>query len=99
MWYQWLSGLITATGLVGCLAFVSTYWSRTRGAWYDSAEGRYLMTTNSILGSLFMLILSTQIFGDWPGRRVVAVLLYTLYAGFTWWLHILMLRATRRRGG
>lgn len=97
MWYQWVSGAITTVGLAGCLAFVSTYWSRTGGAWIETAEGRYLMTTKAILGSLFGLVLSVQIFGDWPGRQIVAVTLYALYAAFPWWLYYLLMRATRRR--
>lgn len=97
--YQWVSGVVTSTGLAGCIAFMLDYQRRSRGSWYESGEGRYFMATSSILGSLFLLVLSVQVFGDWPGRRLVGVILYTLYAVFPWWLWVLLRRATRDRIG
>jgi hypothetical protein len=99
MWYQWVAGAVTAAGLMGCLAFVATYHISSRGAWRETSEGRYLMATKTILASLFLLVLSTQLFGDWPGRQVVAVVLYATYAVFPWWLYVLLLRAIRRKQG
>ena len=95
--YEWASGAITSAGLMGCLAFVFTYQRRSGGTWWSTAVGRYLMFTSTILASLFLLILSFQVFGDWPGRRFVAVLLYACYAAFPWWLFWLLLRETKRR--
>jgi hypothetical protein len=95
--YQWVSGAITSVGLAGCVSFVLVYHRRSGGRWYGTSEGRYLMATSVILASLFALILSFQIFGEWPGRKFVAVLLYAAYAAFPWWLFWLLLRETKRR--
>jgi hypothetical protein len=99
MWYQWVAGAITSGGLAGCVSFVLVYHHRSGGTWHDTSEGRYLVATKTILASLFALILSYQIFGDWPGRQFVAITLYTLYAAFPWWLFYLLIRATRQTKG
>jgi len=93
--YQWFLGSITAAGLVGCVTFVLRYAIRSRGAWRRSEAGRFMMVTYFCTGALFTSVLASQIFGDWPGRRIVTVILFSAYVVFTWWPQRLLTKAGR----
>ncbi len=75
--------MVTAVGFYNCVRFVVTYWQRSGGAWRTDPHGRYMMFTALVLGSLFALIISNRLWPDWPGRGVVALVLYLLYVMFT----------------
>jgi len=85
MIYRMLSLLVTIMGLVGCLTFVTRYWVLSGGRWRDTYAGRFFVVVYSNLAALFLLIIANQIFGDWPGRKVVSLALYLAYVAQTWW--------------
>lgn len=84
-WFAVLMIIVTATGLTGCLAFIITYAIRSRGAWMGQEAGRFLMAVYANLGALLAFVLANQLFGDWPGRRLVTVILFITYCCEAWW--------------
>lgn len=99
MTYKVLLFIITATGFVGCLSFVVTYWIKSGGDWWHTETGRFLFVVYVNLGSLFLLIMTNQVFGDWPGRKLVTLGLYITYAVESWWPLRLLIRAQRHKEG
>jgi len=86
MIYQIFSILITGAGIAGCLFFIMAYHIRSRGAWRHSEVGCFFMSFWATLGALFLLVLTTQVFGpDWSGRQVLALTLYLGLVAQTWW--------------
>jgi hypothetical protein len=75
-----------SVGLLGCVVFGVAYHRRTRGAWWRAHEiGRMLMAMNAVLASILLLILTTRLLGDWPGRRLLVVGLTGVYMLHPWW--------------
>lgn len=100
--YDMIMLAITGTGALGSLAFVLGYHFSSRGAWRKSEAGRFMMAVYACLTSLFLLIIANRIFGDWPGKSIVTVTLFTTYCIFAWWPLRLLSKANRRgrhRGG
>lgn len=95
MWYRVASLCVTTIGLAGCVTFIVSYIRRSNGAWRDSEAGRFFVIANANLAALFLLVISNQILGPWPGRQVVAILLYTAYTAQSWWPLRLLLLANR----
>jgi hypothetical protein len=94
MVYKWVLVAITIAGLLGCLTFVVRYAILSKGAWFNTEAGRFMMIVYTTLGSLFSLILANQIFGlDWFGREVVTLILFTMYVVFAWWPNRLLTKA------
>lgn len=99
-WFSVLMTVVTASGLAGCLVFVVAYAVRSRGAWMAQEAGRFLMAVYANLGALLAFVLVNQVFGDWPGRRLVTVVLFAAYCFEAWWPLRLLSRAqedARRR--
>lgn len=84
-WFGVLMTIVTASGLGGCLVFVVAYAIRSRGAWMSQEAGRFLMAVYANLGALLALVLANQIFGEWPGRRMLTVSLFVAYCIEAWW--------------
>lgn len=97
MTYRLLVSIVTGAGFVSCLTFVVGYWWRTGGTWVRDEAGRFLMAIMGTLGALLGLVLGNQWIGEWPGRRVVTVVVFTLFVAVTWWPHRLLYKAQRRR--
>jgi hypothetical protein len=98
--YKHLMIAITAFGLLGCVTFVVAYAVRSGGTWIHQEAGRFLMVVYTSLAMLLALVLSNQIFADWPGRRQITVALFVLYCIKAWWPLRLLTRAqedARRR--
>ena len=72
-------------GLLICLGFCVRWAIRSRMKWAESEHGWFLMTIALLVGWLFGMILAGQIFGDWPGRRWVALALYCALLLLTLW--------------
>lgn len=77
--------VVTGIGLANCLGFCLAYWLASSGLWVRDEFGRFLMLFMACLGSLFALIVSTRLWGEWPGRRQVAMALYVVYVLATMW--------------
>ena len=99
MTYRVLLSAVTGVGLIACAAFAVGYWWQTGGRWVRDEAGRFLMAFMGTLGLLFALVLSNQWVGDWPGRRAVTVVVFTLFVGMTWWPLRLLVIAQRQRKG
>lgn len=97
MTYQVLISVVTGVGLAGCGYFVVRYWWRTGGRWMADEAGRFLMVFWGTLGALFALVLCNQWLGDWPGRRVVTVVVFSAFVVMTWWPSRLLTIAQKRR--
>lgn len=87
--------LITAVGLLGCIAFVVAYVRQAGWKIWFNEEGSFLLVVYLNLGTLFMLGIINSIFGDWPGRTVISLVLYMTYAIEAWWPLRLLLRRNR----
>lgn len=97
-WFQTATLCITAVGLINCIIFCIGYWHSSSGSWFNSEYGRFLMMFIGCMGSLFALIVANRVFGMWPGRLVVTLILYSTYVGATFWpLRLLWLSNYKRR--
>ncbi len=97
--YQILIVVTTSIGILSCLAFVLGYWWVTRGTFGKAEAGRYFMTSMSNKLVLFSLVLSGILWGDWPGRKVLILILYVSFVATTWWPLRLLILAQRRKSG
>lgn len=88
---------ITSVGLLNCLVFCVGYHIYSRGNWRRSEHGVFLMLSVGCLGSLFALIISTRLFGMWPGRPVVSLVLYSAYVAVSFWPTRLLWLSYRRK--
>lgn len=86
------SGVIVGlcgAGLLGCLSFVIRYSLVSRrtdlGPWWRHELGWWLAAVPLNLASLFLLVMLNNISTDWPGRRVVTLILFSAYVVETWW--------------
>lgn len=96
-WYEKLSFLVTTIGFWNCLVFCVAYPLSSRGKWRETEIGQWLMISMGTLGSIFLLILSNRLFGDWPGRQWLAFLFYIIYVAVTAWpLRLLYVSMTKR---
>lgn len=96
-WFQVATLTITSVGLFNCLIFCIAYAVLSRGKWWKTEEGKFLMVFMAVLGSLFALIISNRLFGDWPGRRLIVTALYLSYVVATFWPIRLLWKARQRR--
>jgi hypothetical protein len=83
-------------GLLGCVVFGVLYHVKSRGGWWTepSRIGRTFMMMNAVLASILALIMTTRLFGDWPGRRAVVLGLVIIYMLKPWWwVWVLLARA------
>lgn len=97
MTYRVLVSVVTGVGFASCATFVIGYWWLTRGTWMRDEAGRFLMAFMGTLGTLLALVLVNQWVGEWPGRQVVTVALFTTFVAITWWPHRLLIKAQRRQ--
>lgn len=95
--FEKLSLFVTTIGFWNCLVFCLLYHIRTKGSWRRTEHGQWMMISSAVIGSLFMLIVSTRMFGDWPGRQWIILGLYITYvAGTAWPLRLLYLSFARK---
>jgi hypothetical protein len=83
-WYELFAGTLTGAGLIGSVVAGTAYQLRSKGSWRRYPEGRWFMTFFTSMGTLFAYVFSVQIFGDWAGRRVTGIVLYTALIGLVW---------------
>ncbi len=95
--YQILIVIITSVGVLACLSFVLGYGWVTRGAFGREEAGRYFMTSMSNKLLLFSLVLSGILWGDWPGRKILILILYVSFVATTWWPLRLLVIAQRKK--
>lgn len=95
-WGQILTGTLTGVGLIGCIVAFLAYHIRSRGAWRRYREGRWFMLFFIDMGLLFGLVLTFQIFGDWPLRRPVSIAVYSGLIGLVWGAVRLLFTARER---
>lgn len=88
---------LCAVGLLGCVVFVVRYQRRSRGAWWDTEAGRWLMIGRAEKGALFGLVLMNNLMTDWPGRQAVTLVLFAAFVMLTWWPSRLLSRVNRPR--
>lgn len=87
---------ICLVGVTGCLAFLG-YWATKAGMDIFRREvSIYLALGMADLLTILGLIASTRIFGDWPGRREVVLVLVFCYTLQPWWLLRLTVHAYRK---
>lgn len=85
-WYQITTAVITGVGLSMCVGFMLWYGLRSRMKWAKSEHGWFMMYIALSLGGLFGLICFNQFVGDWSGRLVAGVVVFSLLVGITFWL-------------
>lgn len=83
--YQAAVSVTSGLGLLSCAGFCIRWGVRSRMRWAGSEHGWFLMSIAVLLGWLFGMILAFQIFGDWTGRRWVALALYICLFVLTLW--------------
>lgn len=95
----------TIAGLVFCVVFVVAFHIKTRGAWWDSPAGRWLMLGRANIALLFLFVVLNRTWDDfhgWSGRSWVLLSLYFLFAAQTIWPLRLLFHAEplpeRRKG-
>jgi hypothetical protein len=97
-----LTVIVTAVMLVGSLIFAVAYHLTTDGKWWSaSSAGRWLFTTNLVLGTLACVILLQRAapwWLEWAGRPWVLLALYAVYAIKPYWGLRLLWQAQRRKG-
>jgi hypothetical protein len=59
-----------------CICLPPIYWV-TAPDWWKSRAGRALMMLLGSLASLFILLITTGIFGDYPLRELVRAIIYS----------------------
>jgi hypothetical protein len=69
------------TFLISAIAFtiIIYWWRATRGTWKDYPAGRSLMGLLGIIAVGFGWGFLSRIVGDYPGRNVIAVLMYLTF--------------------
>lgn len=99
-WTDVLVVSVTGIGLANCAGFCAAYQYATGGRWIKDEFGRFLMLFMLCMGSLFALVLSSRLWGDWPGRRVITTVLYIIYVAVTLWPpRLLWVAQTQNRKG
>lgn len=94
MW-KWVTIASVVVGMIASVWFVVRYLSEAGKAAYRNPFGRYLLQRKIILASLFGVVLSNQIFGQWPGRRMAVALLMVAFALQTFVPYRLLMDAQR----
>lgn len=70
--------VLQCAALASALVFAT--WYGVRAAWWRSPEGRNIMGVSVAVAAVLVLIVLQQFFPDYPGRRVVQVVVYTTVA-------------------
>ncbi len=85
MIYKIILFCITALGFIGCLTFVLRYWYTAGNTWRNNEAGRFFMVVYANLAALFLLVMANQIWTEWPGKKLVSMILFATYVLETWW--------------
>jgi hypothetical protein len=99
-WWDYLTIVACAVGMVACFIFIVAYVHRTGCDWTKSPYGRYLMTRKVLLGALYTLILvnwmsvgQTNVPDTWPGQGMVTALLMVCFSIQTFVPYRLLVKA------
>lgn len=84
-WIEIVTIVITSIGLLNCVRFCFRYWYRSNGDWKSTEYGQFFMALFLVFAGLFSLIISSRIWGVWPGRAIVATALYAAFVAMTFW--------------
>lgn len=91
------STVLAVAGFAASLYFVIAYHWSTRGDWWRNPGGRHVMEFTVNLGLLFGLIVAARLWGDYPGRDEVTLVLFAWLVGQVVWRSVLMHRMQRDR--
>jgi hypothetical protein len=85
------------TFLISAIAFtiIIYWWRATRGTWKDYPAGRSLMGLLGIIAVGFGWGFLSRIVGDYPGRNVIAVLMYLTFISALVYIGITIRREMR----
>lgn len=92
---DWVTIGVCVGGLLGWGIFGVAYHVKTGGAWRRHEMGWLLMFMPVNLFLMLALILSTRVFGDWPGRRGLVLTLAALWMLQPWWFLRMLWHAPR----
>jgi predicted neutral ceramidase superfamily lipid hydrolase len=72
----------------GAVAFCVRFQILTGGAWQRTSLGRHLMFFTGAVAVAELLSVARGLFGEWPYRRVVLLVVFTAFAVLSWqrWL-------------
>lgn len=87
--------VLAALGFLACLYFVVAYQWLTGGDWWHSPAGRHLMEFTATLGAVFALIAAARFWPTYPGRDLLATLVFGALVGQVVWRIVLLHRAQR----
>lgn len=85
-WYQWITAVVTGLGVLSSTSFIIRWVVRSRMHWMTSEHGWFMMLLAIGLDGLFALIVISTLFGDWPGRRAVAIVVFVMLLALSLWL-------------
>lgn len=84
-WYQITAAVISGLGVFSCSSFIFRWVMRSGRRWMNTEHGWFLMTMALGFLGLFLLIFLNQIFGDWWGRLVFAVIVFSVLLLLSFW--------------
>jgi len=87
--------MLLAMAFLGGLTFVVFYATTAR--WWRSDVGRNAMIFAGCETIILGLSLTVRIFGDFPGRELVAMTMFALFTVAIWWRVVALIRAQRRK--
>ena len=82
------------TGMAGVVAFTLLYGLRSK--WYRYTEGRALMSKSTSLAFISAFVGSSLIFGEYPGREWIRLVLYFLFMVASWFFVLALVKAQRK---
>lgn len=74
---------VTPTFIISAIAWwvIIYWWKATRGSWWNYPAGRSLMGLLGIIAVGFGWGVLSRILGDYPGRSIIAVVMYLTFIG------------------
>lgn len=83
-------------GMLGIFAFTILYGFRSR--WWKYIEGIALFAKSFTLAMVSAISVAFILFGDYPARQTIRVIVYALFAGSSWFFVIALVRRQHRDG-
>ena len=93
--------LAVLAAAAGATAFCVRFQVLTRGAWKRTPLGRHLMFFTGAVAVAELLSVARGLFGEWPYRRVVLLVVFGVFAALSWqrWLLLEREQRTPMKGG
>jgi hypothetical protein len=96
-WDRWAITVEYLLAVALFVGFVVTYWVLTRGRWYRTTSGRFIMGFSASLAWLMVLAAVNAIFPDYPLRAVIRVVSFGALDLVGYFQLKLLLQAQRSR--